>query len=116
MKYANYLALLAALTLLLPLSALARDKNEHSVNLAESLQVGDTQLKAGNYQVDWREAGPAVHVQFMLHGKIVATVPAMLKTDDAQVTHDDVVFQNTGNKKLLEEIDFGHQKEALVFG
>ncbi len=116
MKYANYLALLATLTLLLPICALARDKNEHSVNIAESLQVGATQLKPGKYQVEWQEAGPTVQVRFMLHGKTVATASATLKTDDAQVKQDDVVFQRTGNKGLLKEIDFGHQKEALVFG
>ena len=117
MKYANYLALLATLTVLLPLGALARDKNEHSVNIAESLQVGSTQLKPGKYQVEWQEAGPAVRVTFMLHGKTVATASATLKTNQSQVTHDDVVFQRMGNNKgLLKEIDFSRHKEALVFG
>lgn len=117
MKLVMYLALLCSLTLLLPLSASAKDKNQHSVNISDSLQVGDAQLKPGDYQVYWQQSGSSVRVEFMKNGRIVATVPATLKTNDAQVTRDDVVIKTTStNGKKLEEIDFGRQKEALVFG
>jgi len=117
MKYAKYLALLAAWTLLRPLGALARDKDQHSVDIQDPVQVGATQLKPGSYKVEWQEAGPAVHVRFVQEGKAVATATATLKMNDAQVTQDDVVIQKTSaNKELLEEIDFVHEKEALVFG
>jgi len=50
MKYLKYLAVLATLTLLSPL-CLARDKNERSVTIYNSIQVGSTQLKPGDYTV-----------------------------------------------------------------
>jgi hypothetical protein len=40
----------------------------------------------------------------------------MLKTNDDQVTQDAVVTEATGaSTSTLKEIDFGHQKQALVF-
>ena len=49
-------------------------------------------------------------------GKIVATVPGTLKTNDPQVTEDDIVIDTTSaNAKTLKEIDFSHNKESLVF-
>jgi len=106
----KYLALLSTLALLFPLCALARDKNE------QPLQVGTAQLPAGTYKVQWQESGPEVNVQFLRHGKLVATVPGTLKTNDEQVTEDDVVIQTvSSNKKELSEIDFARQKEALIF-
>ena len=117
MKYVKYLAVLSTLTLLFPLSALARDKNEHSVNIPDAVQIGHAQLKPGNYKVEWLETGPAVHVKFMQNGKTVATAQGQLKTNDTQVIQDDIITQMTStHTKVLKEIDFGHQKEAIVFG
>jgi hypothetical protein len=116
MKYLKCLALLPTLALLIPLSASARDKSQHSVDILDSVQVGTTRLKAGNYKVEWQGAGPAVEVIFLQRGKTVASAPATLQTNDKQVTWDDVVIDKTrANTKTLEEIDFAHQKEALVF-
>jgi hypothetical protein len=116
MKNGKYLALLSALLLLSPLCLSAKDKNEHSVELLDSVQIAATQLQPGHYKVEWQEAGPVVNVKFLHDGKVVATVPGTLKTNDKQVTQDDVVFQMTSaNKKVLTEIDFARQKEALVF-
>jgi len=116
MKYVKYLALLSILTLLSTLCAYARDKNHHSVDLSDPVKIGATQLRPGSYKVEWQEAGPSVQVKFLQEGKTVATVPATLKMNDAQVTQDDVVIQTIADQKVLKEIDFGHQKEALVFG
>ena len=117
MSYPKYLALLSTFALLTPLSTLARDKNEHSVTIYDSVVVGATQLKPGNYKIEWRETGPTVQVSFLEDGKTVATVPGTLKTNDDQVTRDDTVIDTTNaNGKVLKEIDFGHQKEALLFG
>jgi hypothetical protein len=114
MKLPRYpLALLSILALLSPLSVFARDKNQHSVDIPSTLQVGDTQLKPGNYKVKWEGSGPDVQVTFLRDGKTVATVPATLKTNDDQVTQDDIVTQS--DNKTLGEIDFHRDKEALVF-
>jgi hypothetical protein len=116
MKRPNLLALLSTLALLFPLAALARDKNQHSVDIRDTVRVGSTQLNPGNYKVEWQGVGPTVQVRFLKEGKTVATVPATLETNDKQVIQDDVVVgQTSANKRALEEIDFSRQREALVF-
>ncbi|HXY06943.1 MAG TPA: hypothetical protein VEI52_03735 [Terriglobales bacterium] len=115
MKTLRYLALLSTLLLLFPLCALAKDKNQHSLDISDSVQVGTTQLQPGTYKVEWQQAGPAVTIKFLHGSKVVATVPGTLKTNDKQVTQDGIVTEITsGNKRVLREIDFAHQKEALV--
>ena len=114
-KYLQYLAILSTLALLSPLGALARD-NSHSVDIFDVLQIGGAQLKPGNYKVEWQGDGPAVQVSFQLNGKTVITVPATLKTNDADVTRDAIMTEATNaDTSTLKEIDFGHQKQALVF-
>ena len=116
MKQIKYAALLSMLALLSSVSALARDKNQHSVEIPDSVQVGDTQLTPGNYRVEWQGTGPQIQVNFVRDGRTVATVPGTLKTNDAKVTQDDIVTDTTGaNTKTLEKIDFGRNKESLVF-
>jgi hypothetical protein len=113
MKQIKLLALLSTLAMLVSLSAFARDSNQHSVDLADTVQVGGTQLQPGHYKLEWQGAGPAVQVTFLRNGKTVATVPGTLKTNDEQVTQDQVIT-NTSNKEL-NEIDFRRNKEAIVF-
>jgi hypothetical protein len=113
MKSIKLLALLSIFAMLSQFGAFARDKNQHSLDIFDSVQVGSTQLKPGNYKVEWQGAGPAVQVSFLQSGKTVATAPATLQSNN-QVTHDEVVTDSSGSK-ALREIDFAHQKEALIF-
>ena len=114
-KYLLHLAVLSILVLLFPLGALARDK-AHSVEIPYTVQVGGTRIIAGSYKVAWQGTGPAVEVSFSQYGKTVATVPGTLKTNDDQVTQDAIVTEATSaDTTTLKEIDFVHQKEALVF-
>jgi hypothetical protein len=113
MKQMKFLALLSTLAMLCSLSAFARDNNQHSVDLADTVQVGGTQLQPGHYKLEWQGAGPAVQVTFLRNGKTVATVPGTLKTNDEHVTQDEVIT-NTSNKEL-NEIDFRRNKETIVF-
>jgi hypothetical protein len=116
MKLVKYLALLSTLALLFPLAAFARDKNQHSLNIPDAVKIGQTQLKPGDYKVDWQGAGPNVQVKFLQYGKTVATAPATLHVNDSKVIQNDIVTgKSTGNTAALREIDFAHQKEALVF-
>jgi hypothetical protein len=113
----SYFAAVLSLTCLLELggSALARD-NAHSVEISDAVQIGGTELKPGDYKVEWQGTGPAVEVSFQRKGKTVVTVPGTLKTNDDQVTQDAIVTEATGaGAATLKEIDFGHQKKALVF-
>jgi virulence-associated protein VagC len=113
MKTLRCLTFLSILAMLSPLGVFARDNNQHSVDIPSTVQVGGTQLEPGHYKVEWQGAGPDTQVTFLRNGKTVATVPATLKTNDNQVTQDDVVTDSTNN--TLREIDFHHDKEALVF-
>jgi hypothetical protein len=117
MKTIKYAALLSMIALLSTLSALARDKNQHSVEISDAVQVGGTQLKPGNYKLEWQGTGPEVQVSFVRDGKTIATAPGTLKVDDPRVTQNAVVTQTTSaNTTTLTEIDFSHNKESLVFG
>jgi hypothetical protein len=113
MKHLRYQALLSIVAVLSPLSLFAGDKNQHSVNIPDAVQVGGTQLKPGDYKVKWEGAGPDIQVTFLRDGKNVATVPATLKTNDGQVTQDEIVTNSVNN--TLTEIDFRRDKQALVF-
>jgi hypothetical protein len=116
MKSVKYVAILSTLALLSPLGALARDKNQHSIEVSDPIQIGTTQLKPGNYKLQWQGDGPTVQVNFLQNGKTVAAAPATLKTDDNQVKQDEVVTDpGDANTRALREIDFVHQKEALIF-
>jgi hypothetical protein len=112
-KYLQYLSILSTLALLFPLGALARD-SKHSVEISDAVQVGSTQLKPGTYKVEWEGAGQVVQVSFQLNGEAVVRVPATLKTN--QSTQNEPVEETSADTRVLEEIDFGHQKVALVFG
>jgi hypothetical protein len=116
MKHLQYVALFLTLASFSPLGAFAKDKNVHSVNLADAVQIGTTQLKPGSYKVEWQGTGPNVQVNFLHEGKTVATVPGTLKTNEERITRDEIVTDpSSTGARALKEIDFGHQKEALVF-
>jgi hypothetical protein len=116
MKQLKYTALLFILAFMSSIGAYAKDSNRHSVEIPDSVQVGGTQLKPGKYDVQWQGAGPEIQVIFVHDGKIVATVPGTLKTNDPHVTADDIVIETTSaNAKTLKEIDFSHNKESLIF-
>lgn len=117
MTPAKHLIALLVLALAVPIAAFASENNKRNVDIADTVQVGNAHLKPGDYKLEWQGNGPAVRVNFLQDGKTVATVPATLKMHDSEVTEDDIVTRTTtANTKRLEEIDFLHQKEALVFG
>ena len=116
MKALKYVALLSTLALIASVNALARDKNQRSVHIPDAVQVGTVHLQSGTYRVEWTGTGPTVQVSFLQGKNTVATVPATLKTNDSGVLHDDIVTDvPSADARVLEEIDFGRQKEALVF-
>ena len=115
MKFQIFSVILAT-ALLLPAAALARDNNSRSINLPNAVVVNHQQLKPGHYKVEWQEPGPHVKINFVRDGKTVATAVATVKVNDAQVTQDDIMTRTTtSNRTALTEIDFGHQKEAIIF-
>ncbi len=116
MKQVKHATLLLILALMSSIGTFAKDSNRHSVEISDSVQVGGSQLKPGKYDLTWQGAGPEIQVSFVHDGKTVATVTGTLKTNDPNVTGDDIVTETTGaSAKTLKEIDFSHNKESLVF-
>lgn len=113
MKHLKYLSLVSTFAILLSYNVFAKDNNQRKVNIPASVSIGATQLAAGDYKVNWQGAGPAVQVNFVKDGKVVATVPATLRTNDNTVTQDSITTDGTSHS--LKEIDFSRQKEVLVF-
>lgn len=105
-----------AMALLIPVAALARENNSRSLEIPNAVVVNHQTLKPGHYKVEWQQPGPKIQVRFVRNGKTIATAPATLKTNDSQVTQSDIMTRQTAsNKAALTEIDFGHQKEAIIF-
>lgn len=116
MKSDKYLSLAAAFVLLLTPAALAKSKDEHSMKLDEPVQVGSAQLPAGNYKVEWQGMGEAVPIKFLRDGKTVLSTTGQVVEKDKPAEADQVMMQETKSKhERLEEIDFGHRREALLF-
>jgi hypothetical protein len=99
----------------LPASSFARDKNQGNLKLFDPVRIGSTQLEPGNYKVQWNGAGPTVNVDILQNKKTVATTSAKLVGYTSG--YDAVVTEPAGNSqaKVLQEIDFGKQKEGLQF-
>jgi hypothetical protein len=113
MKSMKYVALLAVVASSLTLGAFAKDKNEGKFTLSDSVQLGSTQLKPGDYKAVWEGTGPDVQVKILQGKNVVATTPAKL-VDNAS-SQDSVSLGNTNGTKTLQEVDFRGSKKGLVF-
>ncbi len=114
MRTAKYLLLLAGIALLLPLSASAKNNNEGKFTISESVQVGSTQLKPGDYKVEWNGTGDAVQVTILQGKKTVATTSGKVVNHDQASPYNAVILKDATGGKAINEIDFGNRKEALV--
>lgn len=116
MKTVKYLFLLAGIAMLLPLSALAKDSNEGKFTISEPVQVGSTQLKPGNYKVQWDGSGDAVQVKILQGKKTVATTSGKLVNHDQPAPYDSVILKSANSGKAINEIDFRNSKQGLILG
>ncbi len=115
MKFAKYFSLVAAVTVLLSLSAFAADKHEGKFTLTEPALVGSTQLPAGDYKAQWSGTGQDVQMQIIQHGKTLVTVPGKLVDNKEAAQYNSVTVKpGSGNLKTVDEIDFANRKDALV--
>ena len=97
--------------------ALARDKNHHTVVIPETLQVGTTQLAAGEYTMEWTENGYTAEVNFVRHGKSLAQASAKIVNLGHPAESDSVTMTSgSDHTEMLEQIQFGKHKEAFAFG
>lgn len=115
MKSLKFGALALVAAVVLSMGAFAKDKNEGKFTLADSAQIGSTQLKPGDYKAEWEGTGSDVQVKILQGKNVVATTSAKLV--DKQDASDSVTLGGTNSAtKTVDEIDFGHFHKALVFG
>ncbi len=101
------IAMLAAL-----IAAPAFAANSQTVTIPETVNVGSTQLPAGDYKVTWTGSGPNVQVTFAQDKKTFATVEANAveqKNDQKGVTTND-----QGGVSVLKSIQLSKVSLVLV--
>ena len=116
MKTCKYIAIVAVLASGLSLNAFAKDKNETRVTLSDSVQVGTTGLKPGDYTLQWEGNGPDVQVKVLKGRNLVATVPAKLTQGRSERSADAITIRTVSNVKTLDQVDFAGGKRSLLFG
>jgi hypothetical protein len=108
---------LLAFSLLLASSAIAGNSNKGTLNTTETVTVGDKQLRAGRYQVEWAGTGPSVELSILDGRETVAKVPAQLVTlDKAGAASGYSTRADQAGNKALTEIFFGGKKYELSIG
>ena len=116
MKFATVSkTLIMGLALLLASSAFAA--NKASLSLMSTANVNGTQLKPGDYTLQWDGAGPNVDVSIMQGKKVLAKVPAKL-VDLGSVSANNAAIVNTGEKgnNALAGARFAGKKFGLEIG
>lgn len=103
---------LAAIVLMLPLSALAASKNSSNVQIPDKVVVNGKQIQPGTYKVEWNGTGPNVEVSILQGHKTVAQAPARLVNgtyeQQAIVTH-----QNNSGANVLDQIQLKNKELDL---
>ncbi len=117
MKVVAYFASFAMLTLVLSVSAFAKDSHSRKFTLPDTVRVGSAQLTPGNYEAEWNGPANNVKVDILQNHKIVATTEGKIQTMQRPAPYDSVTTKTLkDNTKRLDEIEFGNHTDALVLG
>lgn len=116
MQSLKYSGVLLSVALILSLGALAKDFNSGNFELSDSATIGSTVLPPGHYKAEWSGPSNAAKVSIFKNGKTVATATASIKELPSKAPYDAVTMNDSSdNTKRVDEIDFNHRSEALVF-
>lgn len=108
-------SLVMGAALLLASSAFAATKANLSLN--HSTNVNGTQLKAGDYKLEWDGSGPDVEVSILQGKNVVAKVPAKLVDLQKSSQNDATVIKNNEDgSSTLAGVRFQGKKYALELG
>jgi hypothetical protein len=108
-------SLFLGLALLLATSAFAANKG--SLTVQEPLTVNGTQLKPGDYKVQWDGNGPSVELSITQGKKVIAKVPAHVVSLEEPSQSDAAVVKNNGDgTKSLTEVRLSGKKFSLTVG
>ena len=106
---------LLGLALLLATSAFAANKG--SLTVQEPITVNGTQLKPGDYKVQWDGNGPSVELSITQGKKVIAKVPAHVVSLETPSENDAAVVKNNGDgTKSLSEVRLSGKKFSLTVG
>jgi uncharacterized protein YfaP (DUF2135 family) len=105
-------SVMMGLALLLASSAFAATKGH--LELQGPTLVNGTQLKAGDYNLQWDGTGPEVQVSIMQGKKVLATVPAKIVELKTKAQNDSaVVSTNTDGTSSLAGVRFAGKAIGL---
>jgi len=108
-------SLFLGLALLLAASAFAANKG--TLQIQESISVSGTQLRPGEYKVQWDGAGPNVELSILQGKTVVAKVPAhMVDLSEPSGSDAAVVTQNNDGSRSLSEVRLSGKKFAIAVG
>ena len=108
-------SLFLGLALLLATSEFAANKG--SLTVQEPMTVNGTQLKPGDYKVEWDGKGPSVEMSITQGKKVIAKVPAHVVTlEEPSQSDAAVVKKNDDGSKSLSEVRLSGKKFSLAVG
>jgi hypothetical protein len=113
MKIATVMkSLVVGLALLLASSAFAATKGH--LALQGPTTVNGTQLKAGEYNLQWEGTGPEVQVSILQGKKVLATVPAkVVELKAPSQNNSATISNNSDGTSSLAEVHFAGKTTAL---
>jgi hypothetical protein len=115
MKFATVSkTVMMGLALLLASSAFAASKGE--LTLLNAATVNGTNLKAGDYKLQWDGTGSDVQVTIMQGKNVIAKVPAKLVEMSAPAPNNAAVLNTDNGKRTLAGARFQGKKYALQIG
>jgi len=117
MRKTKLTAGLLTFSLLLAAGAIAGNSNKGTLSVDETVTVGDKQLPAGKYQVEWTGNGPSVEVSISDDRGTVAKVPAQLLTlKKGEPANGYSISTDQAGNKALTGIFFRGKKYQLSIG
>ncbi len=116
MKFATVSkSVMLGLALLLASSAFAATKG--SLQISHPVTVNGTQLKLGDYKVEWDGSGPNVEVSILQGKNVIAKTQAhVVDLNTAPDSNAAVIRNNSDGSASLSGVRFGGKKTALEFG
>ena len=103
------------LALLLASSAFAANKANMTLN--HPTTVNGTQLKAGDYKLEWEGSGPEVQLSIVQGKNVIAKVPAKVVELNSKASNDAAVLKaNSDGTSSLTEARFAGKNFSLKIG
>jgi len=99
-------ATLFSLVLLMPLWTFASSKNSAKVTFESNVMLGDTQIPAGDYRVQWEGNGTSVKVSILQGKKVIVTAPATLVEGDTPYDQSVELKRGVNNSQVVQTIEW----------